>query len=323
MHRRTPIAAAALLAVVATACSGTTSDERSDPLASEAAESLTPNTRLAAAIASFDLTVGEDRRLLIGLFGPEQGVIGGGEIEVRVGALTSDEVVLSAPMTATFLPVPGSEPEVGDSPGVITGAGAGVYQVEVDFDQPGNWGAQVTLELDGESVTATAAFPVAAESTLPQVGDPAPRVDNPVIGDPGVDPIAIDSRAQGDDPTVPAPELHDERITDLLDAGRPFVVVISTPVYCVSRFCGPITDHVAELDATYADRAAFVHLEVWQDFEAQALNPFVEPWILDPQTGGNEPWVFLVGADGVIQQRWDNVLDADELAALLEALPAA
>jgi hypothetical protein len=101
------------------------------------------------------------------------------------------------------------------------------------------------------------------------------------------------------------------------------VLVISTPVYCASQFCGPITDRVADLALEYDDRAAFVHFEVWKDFSDSELNPHVMEWIFDPEMGGNEPWVFLIDADGTIAARWDNVLDADELEALLQALPTA
>lgn len=307
------------LALLAAACgSGSQVQEASttEPAAPE----------LVAQVASFDLATGEDQRLLVGLFTSDRTPVVGGEIEVSVGHLgeaeTGEDVQMSAPSTATFLPVPGKEPEAGDTPTPLEGSGIGVYETTVDLDQPGNWGAQVTVELDGETHTATAVFPVADEHRVPVAGDPAPRTDNPTIDSGDVDPAALDSRAQGEDGEVPDPELHDASIADVLDEGRPMVVVISTPVYCVSQFCGPITETVAELADQYGDRAEFVHLEVWQDFDAEQLNPAVEEWIFDPETGGNEPWVFLVGADGTIQARWDNVLDEQELVSMLEELPA-
>jgi peroxiredoxin len=35
----------------------------------------------------------------------------------------------------------------------------------------------------------------------------------------------------------------------------------------------------------------------------------------------NEPWVFVIGADGRITARFDNVVTRDELEPLLKALP--
>jgi hypothetical protein len=236
---------------------------------------------------------------------------------VRIGHIGSDqpspdaEIEMSEAVDATFVPVPGTEPEVGDTPAPIEGSGVGVYAAEVDLTEPGTWGVQVEVELDGQPRTATAAFEVAEEHTVPAVGDPAPRTDNPTADSDDVEPVAIDSRAQ-DDAEIPDPQLHDASVPDVLDAGRPMVVVISTPVYCQSRFCGPITDYVADLADEYGDRAEFVHLEVWEDFESQALNPWVEEWVFDPETGGN----------GTIRGRWDNVLDGDALTQMLEELPA-
>jgi peroxiredoxin len=99
------------------------------------------------------------------------------------------------------------------------------------------------------------------------------------------------------------------------------VVVVSTPTYCVSQFCGPITETVEGLADEYGDVAEFVHLEVWEDFNENVLNDAAAAWI-QTESGGGEPWTFLVGADGRIAARWDNVLDADELRDLLEELPA-
>jgi len=97
-------------------------------------------------------------------------------------------------------------------------------------------------------------------------------------------------------------------------------VAVATPVYCVSKFCGPVTDMVQELAAEYSDRADFVHIEVWRDYEGQVVNKGAADWIL---RGDNlqEPWVFLVDAEGRIVERWDNVATRQEIEPLLQDLP--
>src|SRR3546814_4517134 len=75
-----------------------------------------------------------------------------------------------------------------------------------------------------------------------------------------------------EDGSGPDPELHQLTVADAVATGRLTMVVVSTPVFCVSRFCGPITDSVQELAAPYGDRANFVHIEVWRDFERNKLN---------------------------------------------------
>lgn len=312
------------LALAAAACTGGDEGGTTDPTN---AGTDVASQEVVAQVASFDLAAGQDQRLLIGLFTAERIPVVGGEVQVSVGHLgegrpeADARIEMSEPTTATFLPVPGKEPDTDDSPALLEGEGIGVYETAVDLGQAGNWGAQITVELEGETHTVQTVFPVSDEHRVPTAGDAAPRTDNPTVDD-DVDAITLDSRAQGEADEVPDPELHDASIADVLDAGRPMVVVISTPVYCASQFCGPITETIADLSDEYGDRAEFVHLEVWADFESEQLNPAVEEWIFDPEAGGNEPWVFLVGADGTIQVRWDNVLDADELVGMLEELPA-
>lgn len=251
----------------------------------------------------------------------------GGEIQMRLFYLGEDGTAPSPEpvtdnVTATFLPVPGKEPETPlEQPTVVPPAdAAGVYEATVDFEQPGFYGVAVRVPLaDGQTHQATANFQVRAEHEIPTVGDPAPDAANRTV-DGDWDPVAIDSRAQGEDGEVPDPELHTVRIPEALeDDSRPLVVVVSTPTYCVSQFCGPITETVAELADAHGDRADFMHLEVWEDFENTVLNNAAAAWI-QTEDGGSEPWVFYVDGDGIIQARWDNVLDEAELVDLLESL---
>jgi hypothetical protein len=152
------------------------------------------------------------------------------------------------------------------------------------------------------------------------VGALAPHTDNPVIGDTGVSPVAIDSRAVGGAP-VPDKQLHMTSIADAIDAGHPALVVFSTPVYCVSRFCGPVTDLVAQLAAEYGDRADFIHVEIYQDFEAGKVNQAALDWLKPANGDLREPWIFLIGADGRIAASWDTVVTRSEIEPLLKALP--
>jgi hypothetical protein len=136
-----------------------------------------------------------------------------------------------------------------------------------------------------------------------------------------VPPEAIDSRA-ADGGEVPDPELHRWTIREAIRQGRPAVVVFATPVYCISRFCGPVVTAVEDLARRYADRAVFIHVEIWKRFDTQ-VNEAAAAWLTLPDGNLVEPWLYLIGPDGVILDRWGVLWDPREVAAEIAALPSA
>jgi hypothetical protein len=279
--------------------------------------------------ASFDLSAGRPSRFLAGLGTGRNLFISGGEVRMRFFFLGEDrdegEPELVTAAAASFLPLPGEEDEpVPPTPTAAAGTDArGVYRVEeMTFDRPGFWEVEVTAELADERVLAgRGAFEVLPEPLIPAPGESAPRTENLTVDSKGVPQEAIDSRAATEG-RVPDPELHETTIADEIRAGRPVLAVFSTPVYCVSKFCGPVTDMVAELAREYGDRAAFIHVEVWKDFQGLVANEAAADWLLLDDGSLQEPFVFLIGADGRIVARWDNVATRQEIEPLLQDLPA-
>ncbi len=274
--------------------------------------------------ASFELVAGEPERFLVGLTTPDNRIVGGGSVDLTFSYLGEDRA--GAPeqageATASFLPIPGQEdrPSADVPTASAVEQARGVYAAEVTFDRPGFYEVDVSADLGGRPSRGTGAFEVVPEPLVPSPGDPALRTRNHVLGEPGVPEEAIDSRAATGG--IPDPELHETAIAEAIRAGRPALVVFATPVYCVSRFCGPVTDMVAELASDYGDRAEFIHVEIWADFQEGTLNEAAADWLL---RGGDlqEPWVFLIGADGRIAARWDNVATRGEIEPHLRRLPA-
>ncbi|MGH8914903.1 MAG: TlpA family protein disulfide reductase [Acidimicrobiia bacterium] len=288
---------------------------------------------LVAAVASYDLVAQRPGRFMVGLYTADQsrtlayGTVSFAFTYLGTGEAGSGGQAGSGPVEASYLPIPGQDLDSGALTGppepVAGSVATGVYAAQdVIFATAGFWEVTVTAETDGETVSTSGAFEVLATSDLPSIGDPAPSTRQPLAGDPNVDPKAIDSRAGGETP-IPDPELHDITVADAIAKGRPVMIVVSTPTFCVSRFCGPITDSVHDLALQYGDRMEFVHLEVWRDFEANQLNPSAAEWIAPtPDTQGGEPWVFVVDAEGIIVQRFDNVASEPDLLAAVENLLA-
>ncbi len=285
---------------------------------------------LAVEVASYDLAVGPPARFIAGVLTAGQQLIGFGTVSMQFAFLGTEQASaaptpVGAPTSATFLPVPGttvpSPPPA--APGIVSGVDRGVYAAQFAFDRPGFWQVEVTARIGGEQQRGTSAFAVSDRHHLPAAGDAALDTTNLTMASTDVPKAAIDSRA-GTSGEVPDPELHGTTIAAALAAKRPAVVVFATPVYCVSRFCGPVTDLIDSLSKTNADRASFIHVEIFRNFESQndaeRLNTAAAEWLFR-DNDLNEPWVFVIAADGRIIARFDNVVTAAELEALIQTFP--
>lgn len=280
---------------------------------------------LIAAVASYDLAVGPPTRVIVGVQTADRRFVAFGTVQFRVAYLGTNQDAqpgeFAPPVPAAFLPLPGTTPPdpLPTEPVLVSGSGArGVYAALVGFPKAGFYQVEVTAEVEGEVRTATAAMVVNERHAVPAVGDRALPTENFTVNTPASEapPVAIDSRAASG--PVPDPRLHRSTLAGALAAGRPAVLVVSTPVYCQSQFCGPVTDLVDQLAGRYEDRASFVHIELWRDFQGRVINRHAAEWLDDNY---NEPWVFVIGADGVINARFDNVATEGEIEPLLQQLP--
>jgi hypothetical protein len=320
------VPAACLAALLlAAACSGDeapTSDPTSEGGAPEGGA-----VELYAEVASTDLVAGDDERLLVGLLQqPDNLYLSFGEVEMTFSYLgTEEDPVDLEPLgtaTARFVPTPGGpRPDPGAPPALVPPSeGRGVYQSEAVFADAGFWQVDVEAALaDGRTATGSASFPVLSEPALPAPGDEALRTRNHTVGAKGVPEAAIDSRAAATG-EVPDRALHEWTIAGAREQGVPAVVSFATPAYCESRFCGPVVDEVAGLQRRFGDRAAFLHIEIWRDYERSVLNQAAADWLYRNDTL-SEPWLYLIGADGTIEDRWGPLFDPAEIEAALEDLP--
>lgn len=281
---------------------------------------------IGAQVASYDLAANLPQRFLVGLPIRGGGLVVGGTIELRFAyedppsdsPEPTTPVVAPGPVRATYLPIAGTPGLATEAPRPSGPGEGGVYLAEgIVFEAPGTWQVSATATVNGQQISVTGTFEVLAEHQVPAAGTAGPRTANLLPTDADAPVTAVDSRAEADG-TVPDPELHRMTVAAAIDTGQPTLVVVSTPVFCASRFCGPITDSVQDLARRYDGRANFVHIEVWRDFENTVLNRGAAEWIYaDPSVDPHEPWVFLIDRDGMIGQRWDNVTNEQQLEAAL------
>jgi hypothetical protein len=308
------IAFAVALASMVAACT-------SEPEQQASPSATSSRSAVEVVVANYEIVAETSNRFIAGLITQDGRTVAYGTVQMRFAQDTGGSLEPTDPVVAEYLPVPGTDPGPNDEdPQAITPVRArGVYVVHgVRFLEAGQYVVEVAARIQGVGIVqGSTRFDVLAEPGVPGVGERAPRTQNPVMGEPGVPPVAIDSRSA--DGTIPDTSLHRSTIAGAIASGRPALVVFSTPVFCVSRFCGPVTDVVQDLARTYRREAEFIHVEVWRDFQDNTVNEAAADWLLQGATL-NEPWAFLIGADGTITARWDSLFTKEELRSELDEL---
>ncbi len=192
----------------------------------------------------------------------------------------------------------------------------GVYVVsDVIFDQAGFWQAEFEITRDGvaETLTRSVAFQVLADSATFAVGDKVPASRNPTVLD--VSDLSEITTHQS-----PVRGMYELTIAQALEQPKPVIVAFSTPAFCVSRACGPVTDVVAGLYEKYSERINFIHVEPWVLATARnegrlMLTDVAREWRLP-----SEPWVFVIDSEGRVSARFEGLVSEYELAEALKAV---
>lgn len=170
----------------------------------------------------------------------------------------------------------------------------------------GTYGVQtlVTTE-DGQQVENLATLVVQPEARTPTLGDPAPRSDTLTLADVN----SIEELASAG----PYNErFYKMTIAEAAESGKPSLIAFTTPGYCTSALCTPVTQSVAEVSEEVDDSFNVVHVEVWRNFQRQERDPAVFEWRLQ-----TEPWLFVLDASGTVAARLEGPVSPDELREVL------
>jgi hypothetical protein len=320
VRRASPLTAFVALALLTAACAS------SGGGSGAATPSATSAPSLQVIVASTDLYAGAPQRVAVGLTTIDGQLVSYGTADLAFAFIgtsqTPAEPEPGPEATAAFVITYGMTGGGGDAPAVTLPSEArGVYEAQdVTFDRAGYWTVTATADVEGlGTLSGRSTLAVNEEAAQPAPGQPALATENLTMRSKDAPRAAIDSRftTEGE---IPDPELHGWTIARALKEGRPALVVFGTPVYCVSQFCGPVTDMVQDLSHRYEDRAVFIHIEIWRDFENQVVNEAAADWLYR-NNDLTEPWLYLIGADGTILDRWGALWSEEEVAAELEQLP--
>jgi hypothetical protein len=185
---------------------------------------------------------------------------------------------------------------------------SGLYIADVPFDVPGLW--EIAFTISTGETTEPFLMDVQAEPLTVAIGEQAPRVKTPTLADAPLADLTTDDE--------PLEALYEKSLDELLDNGRPTVVLFATPAFCTSAACGPLLNETKTLASTHPE-ADFIHIEVYQGFNEPGFAPDADhlvPAVVDFGLP-SEPWIFVMDETGAVVARIEGVLAEGELDTIL------
>jgi hypothetical protein len=166
-----------------------------------------------------------------------------------------------------------------------------VYSTELNLPGNGEWRVAAILSEDGElKGTLLSSVVVGEFEKLPKPGQKPPVIHTPIAQDAGGDLSKITTR-------IPPDTQNKVDFADALGK-EPIVLLFATPQFCQSRVCGPVVDVAEQAKHEYGDKAAFIHMEIYNDNDpGKGVRPQVRAFHLP-----SEPWLFTIDRRGVVRE---------------------
>jgi hypothetical protein len=177
-----------------------------------------------------------------------------------------------------------------ESTGADPDAAGVVYSTELTFPSDGDWRIGAVIKEEGELKGAILAGVVVGEfKKIPKPQQKAPVIHTPTAQDAGDDLSKITTRIPPDS----------QNRVDYADAlgKEPIVLLFATPQFCQSRVCGPVVDVAEQAKHEYGDKAAFIHMEIYNENDpGKQVRPQVRAFHLP-----SEPWLFTIDRQGIVR----------------------
>jgi hypothetical protein len=165
-----------------------------------------------------------------------------------------------------------------------------VYSTEIDFPSDGEWRIAALIKEDGEirGTLLNGSAVVGEFNGIPKPGQKAPKIHTPTPEDVGGDLAQITTR-------IPPDTQNKVDYADALGK-EPIVLLFATPQFCQSRVCGPVVDVAEQVKEEYGDKAAFIHMEIFNENDpGKGVRPQVRAFNLP-----SEPWLFTIDRQGTV-----------------------
>lgn len=166
-----------------------------------------------------------------------------------------------------------------------------VYSTQLNLPSVGEWRIAAIIKEDGElrGTPLTPSAVVGEFKRIPRPGQKAPTINTPTAQDVSGDLSKITTRVPPDT----------QNKVDYAEAlGRePIVLLFATPEFCQSRVCGPVVDVAEQAKQEYGDKAAFIHMEIYNENDpARRVRPQVRAFHLP-----TEPYLFTIDRSGIVR----------------------
>ena len=183
-----------------------------------------------------------------------------------------------------------------------------VYLTDIEFPKDGEWRIAAVIK-DGDRLTASLlpSVIVGGVKRVPRVGEKAPLIHTPTAEDVGGDLSKLTTR-------IPPDTQNQVDYADALGK-EPIILLFATPQFCQSRVCGPVVDVAEQVKQLYGDKAAFIHMEIWEDNDptTERVRPQVKAFNLP-----TEPWLFAIKQDGTVADVLQGAFGPDALTEAVE-----
>jgi hypothetical protein len=175
-----------------------------------------------------------------------------------------------------------------------------VYSTQIDLPREGEWKMAAILKEDGElKGTPLPGVVVGEFHKIPRPGERAPLIHTPTAQDVGGELSKITTR-------VPPDTQNEADYADALGK-EPVVLLFATPQYCQSRVCGPVVDVAEQAKHEYGDKAAFIHMEIYNDNDpGKGVRPQVRAFHLP-----SEPYLLTIDRRGVVRDAIEGAFGLD------------
>jgi hypothetical protein len=165
-----------------------------------------------------------------------------------------------------------------------------VYSTQLDLPSAGEWKMAAILSEDGElKGTPLPSVVVGEFHRIPRPGERAPSIRTPTAQDVGGDLSKVTTR-------IPPDTQNEANYAEALGK-EPIVLLFATPQFCQSRVCGPVVDVAEQAKHEYGDKAAFIHMEIYNNNDpGQGVRRQVRAFHLP-----SEPYLFTIDRRGVVR----------------------